>query len=208
MRCASVRRNGSTCSTPLTWMPAAPTSVSELSRRVLRTASSAAIQPPRPQPTRSTLGEIERVENIEIEIGEVRDGVEPVGRIGRPVSRDARARSRRAARPAPSCWATTAPESLAPCSVSSGRPAPRRRTTMLQPRIGIVEGVGSFIRTLDGKTGNDANSLILQLRTINARAGVRSCGRRDKGRALSDPSLHPPPRPPRIAPIGSFRRSR
>ena len=47
-----------------------------------RTASSAAIQPPSEKPTRWTRVEIELIEEVEIEVGEVVDGIEPVRRVG------------------------------------------------------------------------------------------------------------------------------
>ena len=49
---------------------------------VLRTASSAAIQPPSEWPTRSTSSRSSCVEKIEIEVGEVGDVIEPVRRVG------------------------------------------------------------------------------------------------------------------------------
>src|SRR2546430_1807655 len=54
MRCSSLLRKVSTCATSLRWIPAAPTSVSEARRVALRTAASAAIQPPSELPMRWT----------------------------------------------------------------------------------------------------------------------------------------------------------
>ena len=49
---------------------------------MLRAASSAAIQPPSEMADQIDVVEIELVEQVEIEVGEVGDGVEPVRRVG------------------------------------------------------------------------------------------------------------------------------
>ena len=82
MRCSSLRRNVSTCSTPLTWMPAAATSVSEASRRGVAHRKLGRDPAAEREADQIDVVEIELIEEIEIEVGEVGDVVEPVRRVG------------------------------------------------------------------------------------------------------------------------------
>ena len=75
MRCSSVRRNGSICATPLTWMPAAATSVSEASLPRVAHRKLGRDPAAEREADEIDIAQIELVEEIEIEIGEVGDMV-------------------------------------------------------------------------------------------------------------------------------------
>src|SRR6266487_667984 len=80
MRCSSLLRKASTCATSLTWMPAAPMSVSEAGRvahRQVRGDPAA-----KRTPDEMDAGEVELIEKIEIEVCEIADGIKPCRRIG------------------------------------------------------------------------------------------------------------------------------
>ncbi len=82
--------------------------------------------------------EIELLEEVEIEVGEVVDGIEPVRRIAVVEARMLRERSRRTGSASDCMNGSQAPAPLAPCRNSSGGPEPPRISLMLQPRTAIV----------------------------------------------------------------------
>ena len=119
--------------TPLTLMPAASTRVRLRICAVERIAIAIAIQPPSEWPTIWTRPFAERVEQIEIEVSEIADIVDPIRRVAmaeaRMIGRDhgemlARAAPARRSSPASPCT---------PCRNSSGSPAPSRRRKSFVP---------------------------------------------------------------------------
>ena len=72
---------------PFAAIPTAQTSVRLASRDVLRTANSAAIQPPSDVPIRWTPIELQRVDHIQIEVGKIAGAIKPPRIVRRPESR-------------------------------------------------------------------------------------------------------------------------
>src|SRR5262249_34205470 len=82
MRCSSALRKLSTCATSLTWMPAAPISVSEARRVAFRTARAAAIQPPSELPPGGAAAKPRRCRKAEKKVARTARGAGPRRRMG------------------------------------------------------------------------------------------------------------------------------